>query len=230
MRYRHVIWDWNGTLLDDAWLCVEILNGLLADAKLPPLTVAEYRADFSFPVLGFYERRGFDFKTHSFDEVSRQYIAAYNRRRFECNLQPGTVAALERVRAAGLEQSVLSAYHEETLREVVGHYGLTEYFTRLSGLDNIRADGKVARGLTHLRALELHEAPHTVLLIGDTAHDHEVAAALKADCLLLHHGHMHAERLSGRGTPMAGTLAEAVDWALAQATGRVSTRGPSHRG
>ena len=29
-NYRHVIWDWNGTLLDDAWLCVEVLNGLLA--------------------------------------------------------------------------------------------------------------------------------------------------------------------------------------------------------
>jgi phosphoglycolate phosphatase len=219
MRYRHVIWDWNGTLLDDAWLCVEILNGLLHDAGLRPLTVDDYRADFSFPVLGFYERRGFDFQTHSFDEVSRRYIAEYNRRRYECALQPGTTAALARLRAAGIEQSMLSAYHEETLREAVAHYGLADFFTRLSGLDNIRADGKVARGQAHLRALELHEAPHTVLLIGDTAHDHEVAAAIGADCLLLHHGHMHAGRLGGRGAPLAGSLEEAVDWALAQPAG-----------
>ncbi len=214
MRYRHIIWDWNGTLLDDAWLCVEILNDLLREAKLKPLTVDEYRADFSFPVLGFYERRGFDFKTHSFDEVSRRYISAYNRRRYECDLQPGTRAALERLRDAGLEQSVLSAYHEETLREVVAHYQLTGFFTRLSGLDNIRADGKVARGHAHLRALALQEAPHTVLLIGDTAHDHEVAVALGADCLLLQHGHMHPERLSSLGAPVVATLAEAVDRAI----------------
>ena len=214
MRYRHVIWDWNGTLLDDAWLCVEILNGLLRDARLPPLTVDEYRADFSFPVLGFYERRGFDFKTHSFAEVSERYIAAYNHRRYECQLQPGAHSALERLRAAGVEQSVLSAYREDTLREAVAHYDLTQYFTRLSGLDNVRAEGKVARGHTHLRALELHEAPHIVLLIGDTAHDHEVAAALGADCVLLHHGHMHPERLGGRGVPMVGSLGEAADWVL----------------
>jgi len=216
MRHRHVIWDWNGTLLDDAWLCVEILNGLLHEAGLPALTVEEYRADFSFPVLGFYERRGFDFTTHSFDEVSRRYIGAYNARRYECRLQPGTVEALRELGAAGIEQSVLSAYHEETLREVVAHYGLANFFTRLSGLDNIRADGKVARGQAHLRALELHEAAHTVLLIGDTAHDHEVAAALGADCLLLHHGHMHPERLEGRGAPVVASLEEAVKWVLTQ--------------
>src|SRR5471030_2724284 len=117
MRYRHVIWDWNGTLMDDAWLCVEILNGLMHEANLRPLTVEEYRADFSFPVVKFYERRGFDFKTHSFDKISQRYISDYNRRRFECKLQPGTVAALTRLREVGLEQSVLSAYHETTLRE-----------------------------------------------------------------------------------------------------------------
>jgi phosphoglycolate phosphatase len=216
MRYRHVIWDWNGTLLDDAWLCVEILNELLGNAGLRPLTVEEYRADFSFPVQGFYERRGFDFKTHSFDEVSQRYISAYNQRRYECRLQPDTATTLARLREAGLEQSVLSAYHEDTLREAVTHYGLAGFFTRLSGLDNIRADGKVARGKIHLRAIELHEAPHAVLLIGDTAHDHEVAAAIGADCLLLHHGHMHPGRLGGRGVHVVGSLEEAANWTLEQ--------------
>jgi phosphoglycolate phosphatase len=215
MRYRHVIWDWNGTLLDDAWLCVEILNALMREAQLKPLTVDEYRADFAFPVKKFYERRGFDFKTHSFDKISEQYISAYNRRRYECKLQPGTVAALTKIQKAGLEQSVLSAYREDTLREAVEHYGLTQFFTRLSGLDNIRADGKVDRSKAHLRALELHEAAHTVVLIGDTAHDHEVAAAIGADCILLHHGHMHPERLSGRGVMVVGNLEEAINWVLA---------------
>jgi len=214
MRYRHVIWDWNGTLLDDAWLCVEILNGLLRAHELPVISVEAYRALFSFPVVGFYERMGFNFKNVSFDEISVRYISEYNRRRYECRLQPHTRESLDRIRAAGIEQSVLSAYHEDTLREVVTHYGLTDYFSRLSGLDNIRADGKLDRGRAHLRALDLHEAAHTVLLIGDTAHDHEVAAALGADCLLLHHGHMHIDRLDGRGAPVAANLREAVDAAL----------------
>ena len=33
--YAHVIWDWNGTLLDDAWLCVDVMNGVLRAHDLP---------------------------------------------------------------------------------------------------------------------------------------------------------------------------------------------------
>jgi phosphoglycolate phosphatase len=214
MRYRHVIWDWNGTLLDDTWLCVEVLNRLLRDAALRPISVDEYRAHFGFPVLAFYEWLGFDFTTHSFDDVSRRFIAAYNARRYECRLQPGAIEALARFRAAGLAQSVLSAYREDTLREVIAHYGLTHHFTHLSGLDNIHALGKVDRGRAHLRELDLHENPGAVVLIGDTQHDHEVAAALGADCLLIHHGHMHAGRLDACCTPLAASLAEAVELVL----------------
>jgi phosphoglycolate phosphatase len=215
MRYRHVIWDWNGTLLDDTWLCVEVLNQLLHNAGLRPIGVDAYRAHFGFPVIHFYEWLGFRFTAQSFDEVSRRFIGEYNRRRYECRLQPGVHEALARFHAAGLPQSVLSAYHEDTLREVVAHYGLTSHFTHLSGLDNIHAHGKIERGRAHLRTLELHESPRAVVLIGDTQHDHEVAAALGADCLLLHHGHMHPGRLDGRGVPVAASLAEAVDWVLA---------------
>ena len=215
MRYRHIIWDWNGTLLDDTWLCVEVLNQLLADASLRPVTVEQYRAHFGFPVIHFYEWLGFNFTRYSFDDVSRRFIAAYNARRYECRLQPGAREALARFHSAGLPQSVLSAYREDTLREVIAHYGLAHHFTHLSGLDNIHAHGKLDRGRAHLRTLELHETPHAVLLIGDTEHDHEVAAALGADCLLLHHGHMDAARLDGRGAPLAANLAEAVEITLA---------------
>jgi phosphoglycolate phosphatase len=217
MRYRHVIWDWNGTLLDDTWLCVEVLNLLLRDAGLRPVTLDLYRAHFGFPVIKFYEWLGFDFAQHSFDAISIRFIAEYNRRRYECRLQPGAREALEHLHAAGLAQSVLSAYREDTLREVITHYGLAGHFTHLSGLDNIHAHGKVDRGRAHLRTLALHDQPQAVILIGDTAHDFEVAAALGTDCLLLHHGHMHAGRLDPHGAPVVASLPDAVDWVLAAA-------------
>ncbi len=215
MRYRHVIWDWNGTLLDDTWLCVEVLNELLHESGLRAISTDAYRAHFGFPVIHFYQWLGFDFARQPFEELSVRFISAYNARRFECTLQPGAREALETFRAAGLPQSVLSAYQQDTLREVIAHYGLTSFFTHLSGLDNIHAHGKIARGQAHLRELALHEAPHSVILIGDTAHDHEVAAALGADCLLLHHGHMHVGRLNGRGAPLAADLADATRQVLA---------------
>ena len=55
--FDHVIWDWNGTLLDDAWLCVDVMNGMLCRRALPVLTPAKYEESFDFPVLDFYRRR-----------------------------------------------------------------------------------------------------------------------------------------------------------------------------
>ena len=50
MKPHHVIWDWNGTLVDDAWLCVEIINELLARRGLAPITPCKYSAVFGFPL------------------------------------------------------------------------------------------------------------------------------------------------------------------------------------
>ena len=36
-KYSHILWDWNGTLLDDAWLCVEVMNSMLAERDLPQI-------------------------------------------------------------------------------------------------------------------------------------------------------------------------------------------------
>ena len=41
--YKHIIWDWNGTLLDDAWLFVDIMNKILYQRKMNKITVKIYR-------------------------------------------------------------------------------------------------------------------------------------------------------------------------------------------
>ena len=68
-KYTHVIWDWNGTLLDDNWLCVEVMNTLLSSRNLPLLTLERYRDIFDFPVKNYYEKLGFNFKKESFEIV-----------------------------------------------------------------------------------------------------------------------------------------------------------------
>ena len=53
--YTHIIWDWNGTLLDDAWLCVDVMNGMLRERRLPTRTLDQYKEVFDFPVRNYYE-------------------------------------------------------------------------------------------------------------------------------------------------------------------------------
>ena len=57
-----ILWDWNGTLLDDVDLCVDALNRLLAGFGYPQRYDHErYRAIFGFPIEEYYVRAGFDF-------------------------------------------------------------------------------------------------------------------------------------------------------------------------
>jgi phosphoglycolate phosphatase len=207
-HYRHVIWDWNGTLLDDAWLCIEITNSLLRPRGLELLTPDRYQRLFDFPVLVYYERMGFDLEAESFEKLGSAFIESYDRRRFECELQPHAVDALDAVRRAGMTQSILSAYKRQSLTEIAAHFGLAEYFVDMIGLDDHYAAGKVDHGKAFIARLP--HASREVLLVGDTVHDYEVADAMGADCLLIPSGHHSVEKLSPCGAPMADSLGTLV--------------------
>ncbi|MBC2595505.1 HAD family hydrolase [Ruficoccus amylovorans] len=200
MAYRHLIWDWNGTLLDDAWLCLEVMNGLMTRRSMRPVTARFYQEEFGFPVVEYYRKLGFDLERDSFEAVSREFIDGYNRRRLECSLYPEVRATVEAVRAQGVGQVILSAHEHRTLVELVGLLGLDGYFSQLIGLDNIYAAGKAANGRAHMASLP--HAPHEVLLVGDTTHDYEVAREIGADCVLLEGGHQSRARLEACGVPV----------------------------
>lgn len=122
--YAHIIWDWNGTLLDDAPICVQVLNRVLAKYGKPPTTLARYRAQFGFPVEDYYRRLGFDFSVESYDAVADDYIALYRLRQFECPLHDGVPEVVDHCLRAGITQSILSAYQHDLLTEAVRHFGL----------------------------------------------------------------------------------------------------------
>lgn len=200
MRYRHLIWDWNGTLLDDGWLCVEVLNTILAEHNRPAVTLEHYLANFGFPVINYYQSLGFELTPAEFERLSHVYIARYEARRLECRLRPGAREAVAAVHARGVEQVILSAYLQGTLEEIVAHHGLSHFFDKLIGNRDIFAHGKAEHGRAHLASLP-HE-PDAVLLIGDTLHDLEVAEAIGADCVLMAGGHTATERLEATGRPV----------------------------
>ncbi len=202
--YKHIIWDWNGTLMDDAWLCVEVMNDILRRHGKQTVSLEQYRNHFAFPVVKYYEWLGFCDDQASFEKVSYEFIDSYNLRRFECDLHPESTELLDEIQAQGIDQVILSAYSHPTLVEIIHHYGLSPYFRKLIGLDNIFAASKLAQGQAHFSTLDCQ--PHEVLLIGDTLHDHEVAQALGADCLLVSHGHHDHSKLKATRVPVFDSI------------------------
>ncbi len=202
--YRHVVWDWNGTLLNDAWLCVEVMDGVLRTRGLPALTPERYASLFDFPVRDYYVRLGFDFARDPFEVVGAEFIRIYESRRLECGLQAGAHETIEALYTAGVDQSVLSAYRHDTLDELLRHFGLRDRFEHVVGGDDIYAFGKREQGLALLRRIGL--PGRDVLVVGDTVHDAEVAAAMGADCRLIPCGHQSRDKLAATGAPVVDSL------------------------
>jgi phosphoglycolate phosphatase len=205
-RLRHVIWDWNGTLLDDAWLCVEVMNELLARHALPAVDAARYEALFTFPVVDYYRRLGFDFARTPFEEVGTAFIHGYQARQHECGLQEGAHAVFDLLVKRGVPMSVLSASQQSRLEAQARHLGVEGRFVRLVGLDHHYADGKLELGRQWLQALGV--PPGEVLLVGDTDHDLHVAQQLGLECLIVPSGHQSRERLAATGATLASSLSE----------------------
>jgi len=203
-KYRHIIWDWNGTLLDDAWLCVDVMNGMLKERGMPLRTLESYRELFDFPVKDYYVKLGYDFNREPFDEVGLEFIVRYNRRQAEAKLHEDVKPTLERLRECGFRQHILSAREQNELVSETISAGVHAFFGLIRGLDDHYAHGKTGVGVRLLE--ELAEDPAGMLFIGDTLHDAAVAAEIGLDCVLIPNGHQSEQRLRSAGLPVLPSL------------------------
>ena len=207
-QYKHIIWDWNGTLLDDVWLCLLSINELLKARNLQPQSLENYRAIFDFPVRDYYERIGFDLTRESFEEVGAAFMNYYEARRDECRLHKGVVEQLV-LCDQFCTQSVLSAYRQEDLQDALDRYGISKYFAHVCGHYDIYASGKLESGKALVEKLDM--PAQEILLIGDTTHDYDVAAAMGIDCVLIVSGHHRRDKLQTRPVPVYDSLEELID-------------------
>lgn len=208
-KYSHVVWDWNGTLLDDAEFCVRIMNRMLCKRSLPPITMDFYRSVIEFPVEGYYRKLGFDFEKETFEDVSDEYVSHYQTGWRGCPLHEGVREALAALKAAGVGQSVLSASKSAYLTEQLDHFGISALMDAVTGADNHHGRGKLALAREHAQALGAE--PSRVVFIGDTEHDAEVSREAGCACLLVTFGHYSPQRLRHLGVPVAGSMPEIVN-------------------
>ncbi len=190
---KYIIWDWNGTLLDDVALCIDVMNGMLRRRGLSPLTPGRYREIFTFPVENYYRAAGLDLESEPFTALAAEYISEFDRRVMDCGLRPGTIEALERLKGAGYAQLIVSASQRSALARQVESRGLTGYFKAVLGIGDILAVTKegVAKEYLEKNGIKGEDA----VFIGDTGHDWQVARAIGCRCVLMEGGHESRRRL-----------------------------------
>ena len=209
----YILWDWNGTLLDDTEAALATLNEMIAVRGGQPIGMEFYRDHFAFPVRPFYDKIGII--AHDEDEwngIAHEYHEVYGRQPKKLN--PLAVTALEMAKEAGCRQSMISALRQDLLEADMARNGVTKYFERICGSDNLDGASKLDRARVLLQTLSdtVPSGTHFVL-IGDALHDKEVADALGIDCILCAQGSHAAWRLRAVA-PTGETLVDALKLAL----------------
>ena len=204
-----VIWDWNGTLLDDAVLCCDIANTMREERGMPPLGgVDAYRRVFRFPIIAYYRAMGYTFETESYDDISVEFHWRYSELVPACPLYPEAKRALSAVQALGVPQLLLSVTEQSRLSWQAELAGVTGYFTSILGQKDDLAYGKadMARQVIAESGLD----GRAVLFVGDTNHDAEIAADIGCRCALLTKGHQTRETLAACGVPLIESLLDVL--------------------
>jgi phosphoglycolate phosphatase len=193
----NIIWDWNGTLLNDVEMCIECMNHLLKPRNLPKLNLEKYREVFTFPVKDYYEKVGIDFEKDPFDTIGHHFMDLYFERLDKCELQHRALDILESNKRRGLKQFILSAMEQKVLEKSLHDLGVFSYFEAVYGIDNHLAAGKLERAFQMIEDFDICKAK--TLLIGDTLHDAEVGSVLNIEIVLVANGHQNYDRLKRSG-------------------------------
>ena len=207
---KHVIWDWNGTLVDDVNLCVDILNQVLVAYTKPTISVDLYRRKFFFPVNKFYESIELPSSGTEYEKLANVYIKEYRNRFSDCMLHSRALETLEVLNKLSISQSILSAGEQKDVESFACFFNVKQWVQCIDGASNIEAKGKGDRVVAHISKLKLD--PKDVLLIGDTCHDQEIANLAGCKAVLYSRGHVDAERLRQLKDPVVESLYDVIKW------------------
>ena len=201
-----VIWDWNGTIVDDGFVFVKIMNFFLKEKNLPLINTTKYRDVFEFPLIKYYSKLGFDFNEESFESLGGRFIEQYKKYRFSADLFPNIKETISWLNNVGAIQFVVSAQENSLLASAVQHYGLSPFFVSYHGVNNLLALKKIELAK---KIKKLYISPgDQLVVIGDTLHDLEVANSIDAFPILVSFGHCSAERLTKKHSIVCNSVAQ----------------------
>ncbi len=207
-KYKNIIWDWNGTLLDDVEWAMKVENSMLAERNMRTMASREaYQDIFCFPIIKYYSRLGYDFASQSYETLAEIYTERFNAGIKEgARLTEGASEVISRLKTSGIKQIILSASQKDLLQKQVSCFDIKEYFDEILGISDIYAESKIDLARDYISRTGARD----IVLIGDTVHDFEVARAIGAQCLLVARGHQSYKQLCVCGVTVLNDITEVM--------------------
>lgn len=205
MKYTHIVWDFNGTILNDVDEAIKSVNTVLERRNMNTLADRDsYHKVFTFPITDYYKALGFDFDKEPYSKIAVEWVEQYLINSKEAKLYDKITEIFDEIKKLRIKQVILSATEKDMLVTQLKGYDILHYFDDILGLDNIYAHSKVeiAKEWVH------KENPKKAVMIGDTTHDFEVASAMEIDCILVANGHQSKGELQQCGCIIIDDIAE----------------------
>lgn len=204
-----VIWDFNGTLINDVLTAVCSVNDTLKKCNLPLTNVEEYRRNMDMPITKYYEKH-FDMSCVSFDFLSKEYHRGFEKYHHLLTPALGAAETVKQLHNRGIRQCVVSSFEQNRLMQLLEEFAFLPYLDGVCGAADNDCVSKIERGCRWIKEQGID--PKTALVVGDLSHDCELAQALNASCLLFSGGHQDKERLQKCGVKVIDDIREVLDY------------------
>jgi len=189
---KYIFWDFNGTILNDIPLTYDILIEMLTEEERPLISYEEYIMIFGFPVEAYYEKL-YDLKKTPFPILAKRFIDKYQPRSLKVPLSNHVIDTILYFKNKGVTQVLLSASEINNLNEQLNHFGIRDLFKDVLGTSDVLAKSKLEVAINYIKKHKID--PKSMIMIGDTLHDAQIAETLGCKVILYTKGNQHKSRL-----------------------------------
>jgi phosphoglycolate phosphatase len=196
---RTIIYDWNGTLLDDVAIGLDALNISLVGCGYRPISLQDLRQHYDVPMRNMYIGLGVpaELIETNYKNLTDPFVEAYLRLGKGARLRPESAALLKEANDNGVRQHILSNHLTSAIWNDMKERSIDRFFTTVIANDHLDF-GKKA--LTKGDKLGLYMknnklSPDDMVIIGDTPEEMRIARNLGLRSVAVCGGYASRERL-----------------------------------
>ncbi len=207
-EYNTIIWDFNGTIIDDVNAALGAVNDMLVKRKQRIIDLQQYRDAIDIPIWKFY-LNVFEDGTITQEEAIVEFDLGVDKHLQKNPLMADADKVLEHFNALHKHQIIVSSSHIDKVTKQLEALGVSKYFAQVLALSDYYAGDKTYLAQEYLESHCVD--PQKTVVIGDCVADFRMAAALGCDCILNTKGHQSTDALLMTGAVIINSLSELVN-------------------
>ncbi len=208
MKITHIIWDFNGTVLDDVHMAVAAVNDMLDARGLQKTDIDIYKRTLTMPLTEYYKTVGI--YCDDIVSLSLEFRACCDKHPEKAKIADGVREVIEAAKNAGITNVLMSSlYHPHLLAEVE-KYGISDMFDDIIGLPDRNLGSKKSNALMYIKKHKLDAK--NILFIGDLISDAQMAQDIGSEAILISNGHMSFDRCKAQTENTYDNIKEVIGY------------------